>query len=159
MEENQFLNLISTHQGIILNVCHLYRDTASDREDLFQEVVFQLWRSIDGFKGNAKVSTFIYRVAINTAIASFRQEGKRSIVNYADQVPEPPPENENPLIAERKELLIAAIKTLEEADRAIMALVLDEYSYREIAEIIGITENHVGVRISRIKNRIKKLVI
>jgi len=158
MDESHFLQLISAHQQIIHKVCRLYRDTPIDREDLFQEIVFQLWRSIDSFRGQSTTGTFIYRIALNTAIATFRKEGKKNAVSYVDQVPDLPPENEDPAIAERKERLIGAIKMLEEADRAVIALVLDEYSYREISEIIGITENNVGVRVSRIKNKIKKLL-
>jgi len=158
MDENHFLQLISTHQRIIHQVCQLYRDTPSDREDLFQEIVFQLWRSIDRFRGQSAIGTFIYRVALNTAVATFRKAGKRNVVSYVDQVPEMSSANEDLAIAERKEQLMGAIKKLDEADRAVIALVLGEYSYREIGEIIGITENNVGVRVSRIKNKIKKLL-
>jgi len=158
MDESYFLQLISTHQQIIHKVCKLYRDTSSDREDLFQEIVFQLWRSIDNFRGQSAIGTFIYRIALNTAMATFRRERKK-IINYVDQVPEMSSDDEDLSTAERKGLLMAAIKMLEEADRAIIALVLDEYSYREIGEILGITENNVGVRVSRIKNKIKVLLI
>jgi len=154
MEENQFLALISANQGIIYKICQLYRDTNVDREDLFQEIVFQLWRSIDRFRGDAKPSTFIYRIALNTAITAFKKE-KRAIVSYTDQLPEIAMEAEQTALVQRKESLFAAIRKLEEADRALIALWLDELSYREIGEIIGISENNVAVRISRIKNRIK----
>ncbi len=154
MEENQFLALISANQGIIYKICQLYRDTNADREDLFQEIVFQLWRSIDRFRGDAKPSTFIYRIALNTAITAFKKE-RRAIVSYTDQLPEIAMEAEQTLLIQRKESLFAAIRKLEEADRALIALWLDELSYREIGEIIGISENNVAVRISRIKNKIK----
>jgi len=154
MEENQFLALISANQGIIYKICQLYRDTDADREDLFQEIVFQLWRSIDSFRGDAKPSTFIYRIALNTAITAFKK-GKRAIVSYTDQLPEIAMEAEQTALVQRKENLFAAIRKLEEADRALIALWLDELSYREIGEIIGISENNVAVRISRIKNKIK----
>jgi len=158
MNEDQFLQLVSVHQGIIHKVCRLYRDTPADREDLFQEIVFQLWRSIDDFRGQSKTSTFIYRIALNTAIAAFRNNRKKNVINYVDQVPEMSPENEDRALADRKDRLMAAIKMLEEGDRAIIALVLDEYSYREIGEIVGITENNVGVKVSRIKNKIRMLL-
>ena len=158
MNEDQFLQLVSVHQGIIHKVCRLYRDTPADREDLFQEIVFQLWRSIDDFRGQSKTSTFIYRIALNTAIATFRNDRKKNVINYVDQVPEMSPENEDGALADRKDRLMAAIKMLEEGDRAIIALVLDEYSYREIGEIVGITENNVGVKVSRIKNKIRILL-
>ncbi|MGK9128420.1 sigma-70 family RNA polymerase sigma factor [Olivibacter sp. SA151] len=157
MNEDQFLQLVSVHQGIIHKVCRLYRDTPPDREDLFQEIVFQLWRSIDDFRGQSKISTFIYRIALNTAIATFRTD-RKNVIRYVDQVPEMSPENEDRALADRKDRLMAAIKLLAEGDRAIIALVLDEYSYREIAEIIGITENNVCVRVSRIKDKIRTLL-
>ncbi len=155
MNEQQFLQLISENQGILHKICRLYRDTSEDREDLFQEMVFQLWRAMGSFRSDAKPSTFIYRVALNTAITSFRKATKRKIITYADNLPDHPTEENNER-EHRLELLTEAIKKLEEADRAIMALLMDEVSYREIGEIIGISENNVAVKINRIKNKIKK---
>ncbi len=157
MEEDHFLQLIQANQGIIYKVCKLYRDDESMREDLFQEIVFQLWKSIDSFRGDAKPSTFIYRIAINTAITSFKKE-KRSRVVYTDELPDIPMEAENTNLEYQREKLLTAIKKLNEADRALIALFLDELSYKEISEIIGTSENNVAVRISRIKNRIKTLL-
>ncbi|RZK39027.1 MAG: sigma-70 family RNA polymerase sigma factor [Pedobacter sp.] len=158
MDEKNFLNLISLHQGIIYKVCKLYRDVEEDREDLFQEIVFQLWRSIDSFRGASKTSTFIYRVALNTAIASFRREKKR-IVDFTHQLPEQEMEVENDEQAYKREQLMYAIKQLGEADRAIMILLLEDMSYREIAEVIGTNENNIAVKINRIKQKIKNLLI
>ncbi|WPU96171.1 RNA polymerase sigma factor [Mucilaginibacter sabulilitoris] len=77
MNEVQFLALIKEHQGIIHKICRLYRESNEDREDLFQEITFQLWRSLPGFKGGAKISTWIYRISLNTAIATFRKKKPR----------------------------------------------------------------------------------
>jgi len=74
MDEHPFLVLIQEHQGIIHKICRLYRDSKEDREDLFQEITYQLWKSFPSFKGEAKVSTWMYRIALNTAIASFRKK-------------------------------------------------------------------------------------
>ncbi|RYE13407.1 MAG: sigma-70 family RNA polymerase sigma factor, partial [Sphingobacteriales bacterium] len=73
MDETQFLTLINTNQGIIHKICRLYRDSPEDRQDLFQEITFQLWKGIPAFRGEAKPSTWIYRIALNTAIATFRK--------------------------------------------------------------------------------------
>ncbi|TCD03871.1 RNA polymerase sigma factor [Pedobacter psychroterrae] len=159
MEEKQFLQLVSENQAIIHKICVLYRDTPQDRKDLFQEIIFQLWKSIDSFRNQSKVSTFIYRIALNTSIATFRNDKTKKIIQFTDQLPEIPIQTEDVNFSKRLEALTIAMKKLEEADRAIMAMLLEEMSYREIAEIIGTSENNVAVKISRIKNRIRKLLI
>jgi RNA polymerase sigma factor (sigma-70 family) len=158
MEEGTFLQLIADNQGIIHKICRLYRDDSEDRRDLFQEIVFQLWQCIDSFRGQAKPSTFIYRVAINTAVSTFRREKANKIIDYTDQLPEMVIENDEHELQLRTSALTQAIKQLEEADRAIIAMVLDELSYREIAEIIGTSENNIAVKMSRIKDRIRKIL-
>ncbi|WP_449437805.1 RNA polymerase sigma factor [Pedobacter steynii] len=82
MREQSFVKLIHEHQGIIHKICRLYRDSKEDREDLFQEIAYQLWKSFDSYKGEAKISTWMYRIALNTAIASFR---KRNLMLNIDQ--------------------------------------------------------------------------
>lgn len=158
MEEKLFLQLISDNQGVIHKVCRLYRDTQEDQRDLFQEIVFQLWQSIDNFRGQSKPSTFIYKVAINTAVTSFRRDKAKKMIYYTDQLPDMTMETEDKNLEARTRALTNAIKKLEEADRAIMALLLDDLSYREIAEIIGTNENNIAVKISRIKDRIRKIL-
>jgi RNA polymerase sigma factor (sigma-70 family) len=158
MEEGVFLQLIADNQGIIHKICRLYRDNPEDRRDLFQEIVFQLWQCIDSFRGQSKPSTFIYRVAINTAVSSFRREKANKIIDYTDKLPEIAMETEEHELQFRANALTQAIKQLEEADRAIIAMVLDELSYREIAEIIGTSENNIAVKMNRIKDRIRKIL-
>lgn len=155
MDQPAFLATIQQHQGILHKLCRLYRDSPEDREDLFQEMIYQLWKSFPSFEGNAKISTWIYRIALNTALAGFR---KRSIpVTYTDTFPEIPtaPENNTTL---QQDQLFAALKQLSDADKAIIALYLEEMSYQEIAGIIGIDENYVGVKLNRIKTRIKNIL-
>ena len=156
MDEKQFLKLIGEHQGIIHKICRLYRDTAADREDLFQEIVFQLWRGINTFRGEAKPSTWIYRVALNTAIAAFRK--RKPDIEYTPQLPDVIQENESEELALRRERLISAIKQLNDGEKAIVALYLDDIDRPQIAEIIGITENNVAVKLNRIKEKIQKLL-
>lgn len=158
MEEKDFLQLISANQGIIHKISKLYTNTPEDRQDLFQEIVFQLWRSMDNFRKEAKPGTFIYRISINTAITSFKKDRTKKILDFTDQLPEIAAETGDVTLLERTNALTAAIKKLEETDRAVMALLLEEMSYREIAEIIGTSENNIAVKISRIKGRIKKLL-
>ncbi|ETZ21883.1 RNA polymerase sigma factor [Pedobacter sp. V48] len=157
MDAQPFLVLIQEHQGIIHKICRLYRDGKEDREDLFQEITYQLWKSFPSFKGEAKVSTWMYRIALNTAIASFRK--KRLDVEYHPVLPDLPDEEVDEEYAIRQESLFITLKQLNESERAIIALYLDDLSYRQIAEIIGINENNVGVKLNRIKLKIQKLLV
>lgn len=157
MDEIQFLQLITEHQGIIHKVCRLYRDSKEDREDLFQEISYQLWKAVSSFKGEAKLSTWIYRVALNTAIASFRK--KKPDIEYSPILPDVPEEMQNEELALRQEQLFAILKQLDDAEKAIITLYLEELSYQQIAEVIGINENYVGVKLNRVKNKIQKLLI
>ena len=151
-----FLKMVEENQGIIYKVGKMYRDSKEDQEDLFQEIVLQLWKAYPNFRNDSKVSTWMYRIALNTAIATFRKnkiklEFKESFAkhNYCDYT-EAQSENE--------ERLFEAIRTLNKADRALIALYLEDYPHREIAEITGITENYVGVKISRIKDKLKQIL-
>ncbi|TWF45318.1 RNA polymerase sigma-70 factor (ECF subfamily) [Chitinophaga polysaccharea] len=154
MDKQAFLAIITQHQGMLYKLCRLYRDTPEDREDLFQEMIYQLWKSFPSFKGNAKISTWIYRIALNTALASFRK--KHLPVTYTDTFPEiaQPDHGDN----EQQELFFTALKQLSDAEKAIITLYLEDMSYQEIAGIIGIEENYVGVKLNRIKNKIKSLL-
>ena len=157
MSEKEFLSMIKDNQGIIHKICRIYRDSPEDREDLFQEVIFQLWRSYPSFSGGSKSSTWLYRVALNTAMASFRKN--KPDVTLAEYLPDVQFENINNEYNERQEALLAAIRQLSEPDRALIALFLDELSYQQIALILGISENNVGVKLNRIKIRLQKLII
>ncbi|RZJ87115.1 MAG: sigma-70 family RNA polymerase sigma factor [Chryseobacterium sp.] len=156
MSEKDFLRMIQDNQGIIHKICRIYRDSHEDREDLFQEVIFQLWRSYPSFSGGSKSSTWLYRVALNTAMASFRKN--RPNVTSAEYLPDVQFEDINTEGNERQEKLFESIKRLSEPDRALIALYLDELSYQEIAGILGISENNVGVKLNRIKIRLQKLI-
>jgi len=157
MSEKEFLSMIKDNQGIIHKICRIYRDSPEDREDLFQEVIFQLWRSYPSFSGSSKSSTWLYRVALNTAMASFRKN--KPDVTLAEYLPDVQLEDNINEYNERQEALLAAIRQLSEPDRALIALFLDELSYQQIAIILGISENNVGVKLNRIKIRLQKLTI
>lgn len=156
MDELQFLSLIKEHQGIIHKICRLYRDSKEDREDLFQEITFQLWKGIPAFKGDAQISTWMYRIALNTAIATFRK--KKPAIEYTLVLPDLPEEQPNEELALRHERLFATLNLLDDGEKAIITLYLEELSYQQIAEIIGINENYVGVKLNRIKNKLQKLL-
>ena len=155
MGEIEFLQLITSNQGIIGKVCSIYCNQREDYEDLFQEITYHAWKGYKTFRGEAKFSTWLYRIALNTAISSFRK--KRPAIDLVPSVPDinsDHPSEKN----EQHQLLLWAIKQLNEGERAIIALYLDEMSYQEIAEIIGISENNVGVKINRIKNKLHQIL-
>ena len=154
--EQEFLAIIEEHQGIIHKVCRVYRDAKEDQEDLFQEIVLQLWKAYPKFRGESKVTTWMYRIALNTAIALFRKN--KIPLEYKDQISPDFSSTETILPSENEEQLFEAIRRLSQADRAILTLYLEGYPYKEIAEIIGITENYVGVKVSRIKAKLKTLL-
>ena len=156
MSEKEFLSLVDQHQGIIHKICRLYRDTIEDREDLFQEIMFQLWQSFPAFEGRSKISSWMYRIALNTALASFRK--KKPSVFYPDIIPDQLDEKPDDPLLLQQEQLMAALKKLDDGEKAIIALYLDDISYAEIAVITGISENYVGVKLNRIKTKIQQLL-
>ncbi|WP_140485169.1 RNA polymerase sigma factor [Flavobacterium sp. GSA192] len=154
--EKEFLATLSRYNAMIHKLCRLYRDSHEDREDLFQEIVFQLWKSYSKFRGDAKISTWMYRIALNTALASFRK--KTTSINYLDQLPDFEEEHPNDEIELRQERLFAVLKLLDDSEKALIALYFEELSYQQIAEITGINENYVGVKLNRVKAKIKTLM-
>nr|WP_294903264.1 sigma-70 family RNA polymerase sigma factor [uncultured Lacibacter sp.] len=154
--EQAFLQHIQTNQKIIYKVCHLYRDTKEDQEDLFQEIVYQLWKAYPGFKGEAKPGTWIYRVALNTALAVYRKQQLN--ISYPDQFPELEAYTSEINSSEKEELLFRALRTLSDSEKAVISLYLEDFSYEEIAAITGLSENNVGVRLNRIKNKLKQRI-
>lgn len=154
--KDQFTAEILPHQALIHKICRMYRDTPEDREDLFQEIIYQLWKSYPKFEGKSKITTWMYRIGLNTAMASFRKP--KVALHYSDAIPEKKIPHETPTDTWREDLLFAAIRKLEEDERALIALYLEDLSYAEIAEVIGISENNVGVRLNRIKTKLKTIL-
>lgn len=152
-----FLNIIELNKGILYKVTSAYCRNKEDRKDLIQEIILQLWKSCDSYNANFKYSTWIYRISLNVAISFYRKENSRrrissslsiDIFDFADI--EIPNEQESNLTQ-----LNQIISKLNDLDKAIMLLYLEEKSYKEISEIIGITETNVATKINRIKNKLK----
>lgn len=153
--EQEFIQLIQAHEALILKVCHVYCREPEDREDLYQDIVIQLWKSFPSFGQRSNVATWLYRVALNTAISRFRKAKKRPKMKAIDEqvlaVPLPDThEHEGKL-----QRLHTAMERLNKIDRAIILLYLEKARYQEIAEIIGISESNVGFRINRIKQKLR----
>ncbi|MEM7367113.1 MAG: sigma-70 family RNA polymerase sigma factor [Bacteroidota bacterium] len=158
-QEQAFVQLITRHQGIIHKVCGMYCNQDEERRDLFQDIVLQLWRAYESFKGESKISTWMYRVALNTAISGFRkQKRKPEQSRLSDRAYEVPIVLPDPDMEEKRTFLYKAIDQLSEVEKGIVMLHLEDHSYEEIAEIIGITPNYVGVKLNRIKQRLKKIL-
>lgn len=153
--EKEFITLLNQHQKIVYKVCNLYMDRHSDREDLFQEITLQAWKAYGSFRGDAKFSTWLYRVALNTAITFFRKEKKRPAIYTSDTLPEINEEAYDP-IEEQVKAMYAAIGELSRIDKAIVMLYLEDYSYNEIGDMMGITANNVAVKMNRIKTKLKE---
>ncbi|MCF2443219.1 sigma-70 family RNA polymerase sigma factor [Dyadobacter sp. CY345] len=154
--EKQFLEMIAMHKGTIHKVSRLYRDSPEDRERLFQEIVLQLWQSFPKFRGMSKQSTWIYRIALNTAMACYRK--KRIILSFTERLPDKEDNSIDCENREREEQLFMILKKLNEAERALLALYFEDFDYREIAEITGLSENLVAVKMGRIRSRLKKII-
>ncbi len=154
MNETDLLQLIEQNQGVIHKICKLYRNSKEDREDLFQEIVFQLWKSAPKFEGRAKFSSWMYRIAFSTAVAGFRK--KRLDIVYSEILPDKEDRHHQP--TEKHDQLFDALKQLDDADKALITLYLEDMSYQEIAGVTGISESNVGVRLNRIKIKIKKIL-
>lgn len=156
INESEFLDLIEKNQNIIHKVCRIYTDSREDHADLFQEVLLQLWQSYKKFKGESKVTTWMYRVSLYTAITSLKRRLRNSKSREDIENHDIPYEMEDQF---RYEGLNMAIENLDEHEKAIILLYLDEKPYKEISDILGITENHVGVKISRIKKKLKSVLV
>jgi len=153
-----FLDLVHTHQGIIYKICRVYAHTPDDQDDLFQEVLLNAWKSYPRFEGASKFSTWLYRVALNTALM-YKRKQQRWIV--AERVEDGVLENMAPEKSEDTEplrRLESAITQLEPVEKALIVLYLEEVSYADMAVIMGLTESNVGVKINRIKKQLKQIM-
>lgn len=156
--KDQFLKLIAENQGLIFKVCNMYCNNKEDKEDLFQDIVLQLWRSYPAFKGDSKVSTWMYRIAINNAITRLRKAGKREkFAGLDDEAFNVATDGPN-AIDENISRMFEAIKKLSDVERALTMLYMDDCSYREIAEILGLSESNVGFKLNKVKVKLRTLI-
>jgi len=147
-----FADWLASHKGILFKVVHAYAFEHADRQDLFQEIVIQIWHSVDAFRGDSSVPTWMYRVALNTAIAWTRKENRHQRGKQPLEIVEGLLTTSSEARDPRVEWLYQQIAQLKDVDRSVALLLLDGFSYKEIAAIVGITESNVGVKINRIKS-------
>lgn len=158
-DQKKFISLINEHQGLIHKVCFMYESDREVRNDLFQEIVLQLWKSFPTFRGEAKITTWMYRIALNTAISGYRKQTRNVKTEDLDEehlnISEQYGGDDGEEHAQR---LQWAIRQLSEIERAMIMMALEEVPYEEIAETIGITQNNVRVRMNRIREKLRKLM-
>jgi len=152
--EKDFLDRIADHERLIHKVCRLYADESADREDLFQEILCQAWRSYAGFREESRFSTWLYRVALNTAITHLRKKRRPGDVSAGEEwvrheAPTDP-------YAEEVDIMYAAINRLSKIDKAIILLYLEDCSYYDMSDIMGMSVSNIGVRLNRIRKRLKE---
>ena len=153
--KEEFIDILSSYQGILHKVSLVYFKNLHDREDNLQEIIYQLWKSYPSLKNHSSIGSWIYAVSINTSISRVK---KVSRIEYRETIPELPDKSsfvDEMSKNESLQLLLDAIYNLDELDKSIMLLYLEEKSYDDIAEIIGITKSNVGVRINRAKELLK----
>ena len=154
--QKQFLDLLNSHQGVIHRMCRAYASDRAERQDLFQEIVYQLWRSYAQFRNESSSVTWLYQVTLNTALTAVRRRARRPRLVSLDRAPEPTVPQSCSADSEG-DALNRVIGHLGDLDRALVMCYLEDLSYARIAEIVGISESNVGARLTRIRARLRKL--
>ncbi|MGM9871016.1 MAG: RNA polymerase sigma factor [Muribaculaceae bacterium] len=152
ISEKQFAELVESQRANIYSVCYMYGQNPDDVSDLFQECLINIWKGLPGFKGDSAIGTWIYRICLNTCISAGRkskQRGDQVSLDVAGDVSSPPEDDR------QAQMLHKRIRALGPLDRAIVLLWLEDLPYDEIAAIVGITAQNVGVRLYRIKQQLK----
>ncbi|WP_313376466.1 sigma-70 family RNA polymerase sigma factor [Chishuiella sp.] len=156
---NIFTELVEKNQGIIHKVCRVYTDDKDSHDDLFQEIVLQLWRSYDSFKGDSKFTTWMYRVSLNTAITLIRKKSKSKETDYTESnFINIKSDDKDESLEERITLLYASIHFLNDIERALVLLYLEDLPYKDIAETLGISEVNARVKMNRVKIKLKEIM-
>jgi RNA polymerase sigma-70 factor (ECF subfamily) len=157
-KQEAFVRAIDENKGLIYKIAALYTNSTEDREDLVQEIIFQLWKSFDSFSRQSSFSTWLYRVAMNTAIYHLRTSKKRIKSLPLEEHLLGQPALEEGEVEQKWRELRKHIEQLNLLDRGIVLLYLENRSYEEIAQVIGISPSNVGTRLSRIKEKMRKQI-
>ena len=158
MSTDFYTSFIRPYAGIIIKICRAYTNSQEDFEDYYQEVCLQVWRSKDKFKEQSEWSTWIYRLSLNVCLTLVKTKKTKHNFFSTDTLPEQVIEDSKVFTDQDLDTLYKAIKQLSEIDRALILLYLEQKSYNEMAEIIGTNSNNIGVRLKRIKQRLKKIL-
>ena len=156
--QTDFTAIIKQNEGLIYKVVKVYTHSKEDEQDLYQEIVYQLWKCFSTFRGESKVGTWMYRVALNTAIAFLNKQKRKGGHVPIDELLLNRTEPTDTLMADRSAALFAQIKRLSEIEKGIILLYLEGKTYDEIADLTGFTATNVGTRLGRIKQKIKEQI-
>lgn len=157
-KEETFTRIIRDNEGIIYKITRIYAGNREDQNDLYQEIVFQLWKSFDSFRGDAKISTWMYRISLNTALFHSKRAKKRGF-NVSLEKVVLQHENYDPVLEERLQMLYDQIRILNDIDKGIILLFLEGKKHDEIASITGFSKSNIGTRIGRIKEKLRKQIL
>ncbi len=152
--EEQFISVVKENEGLVYKVAKLYTSAKEDEQDLYQEIIYQLWKSFSSFRNESKISTWMYRIALNTAIANLNKAKKRGIQLPVDETLLNRSDYSDTSKQERVDELYSQIKKLDPIEKGIILLHLEGNTYDEIAAITGFTSTNVGTRLGRIKQKI-----
>jgi len=157
--EHKFIDEFQKNQNIVHKVCRIYTHDQESHNDLFQEITIQLWRAFPKFRGDSKFSTWMYRVSLNTAITLYRKS-KRKIQtqNFETISFKIKSEDYDDTIEQQLKLMYEAVKKLNDIDKALVFLYLEDKSYREISDTLGITEVNARVKMNRAKEKLRKIL-
>ncbi|MDL5512155.1 sigma-70 family RNA polymerase sigma factor [Arenibacter sp. M-2] len=158
MSNDFYTSSILPYAAIIIKICRAYTNTQQDFEDYYQEVCLQIWKSRNNFQGRSEWSTWVYRLSLNVSMTMLKKQKNNHRPIASDRIPPDILDEPRVFIDDSLEQLYAAIRQLSEVDRGVILLYLEEKSYKEIADIMGTNPNNIGVRIQRIKVRLKKIL-
>ncbi len=157
--ESEFVRVIKENEGVIFKITTIYTNNREDQQDLYQDIVYQLWKSFDSFRNESKFSTWMYRIALNTALTRIKKNKRKGHSVTIDAVVLRQTEYYDTEFEERIKILYRQIHQLNVLEKGLMLLLLEGKKYDEIAEISGLTPSNVGTRISRIKDKLKAQII
>jgi RNA polymerase sigma factor (sigma-70 family) len=157
--EDNFVTLLEENQNIVHKICRLYTNNRDQHNDLFQEITIQLWRAFPKFRGDSKFSTWMYRVGLNTAITLYRKSKRTVQTQDFDSVMfRISSEEYDDTVEQQLKLMYSAVKELNDIDKALVFLYLEDKNYSEISETLGISEVNARVKMNRVKKKLKKIL-
>lgn len=157
--EQEFVQLLNPHQNLVHKVCRIYTNHPEDHQDLFQEIVLQLWRAYPSFRKESKFSTWAYRVALNTAMTLHRKKNRQPSIDQEKELHQISPKLDSSTEEEEKvEALYKAIQCLSDLEKALVMLFLEDKPYKEIGQILGISEGNARIKMMRTREKLKNLI-
>jgi RNA polymerase sigma-70 factor (ECF subfamily) len=151
-QKQKFIHIINSHQGIIKSLCKAYYTSAEDQKDAYQDIILQLWKSFETFRGDSTLSTWMYKVSLNTLLTKVRNE--RNKITTETLLPSDQPIAQA-MADDDHELLNIVLRSLKELDKAIVILYLEGYKNKEISQMLNLTATHVSTRLNRVKSALK----